>query len=345
MAKQKNTGADYAAELNKLKIHGPQRLYLLWGEEDYLRERFIEALRAAVLGEGADSFNYKRLDGRKAELRDIEEAVNSVPFMGDGCFIELRDMDINACKEENAASLKKLLEDIPDYCTLVFVQDIGYVPDGRLGLIKAMKKQGEAIEFAAQGQTVVVRWIGRRFKELGKEISRQDAEYLIFTSGSLMNQLIPEIEKLAGYVSGETVTRRDIDAVAIKLPEASVFEMTDCLTARNYDGAAKIMAELLMSRESPIKLIAIISQQMRRLYAAKLIAPQGRGGTEELCALCGIKQSFAAERLISSARRLELPWLKVACELCAEYDYKMKSSSADDVELLKELLARLAVGA
>ena len=121
--------------------------------------------------------------------------------------------------------------------------------------------------------------------------------------------------------------------------------MTDCLSARNYDGAAKIMAELLLSRESPIKLIAIISQQMRRLYAAKLVAPQGRGSADELCALCGIKQSFAAERLLNSARRLDLNWLGFACACCAEYDYKMKSSSADDEELLKELLARLAIGA
>lgn len=344
MAKQKNTGADYAAELNKLKLHGPGRLYLLWGEEDYLRERFLEKLHDTVLDGGADDFNYKRLDGRKADLRDIEEAVNSMPFMGERCFVELRDLDINACKDEQSARLKDLLETIPETTTVALVQDIGYVPDGRLGLVKAIKKQGEAIEFAAQGQTAIVRWIGRRFQELGKNISRQDAEYLIFTSGSLMNQLIPEIEKLAGYVSGETVTRRDIDAVAIKLPEASVFEMTDCLTARDYNGAAKIMAGLLLSRESPIKLIAIISQQFRRLYAAKLIAPQGRGSTEELCSLCGIKQNFVADRLIGSARKLDLSWLSLACALCAEYDYKMKSSSADDEDLLKELLARLAVG-
>ncbi|MGE4354269.1 MAG: DNA polymerase III subunit delta [Oscillospiraceae bacterium] len=345
MAKQKNTGIDYGAERNKLKIHGPGRLYVLWGEEDYLRERFLDELKAICLRGGAEDFNYKRFDGRKTELRDLEEAVNSMPFMGERCFVEVRDYDINACKDAEQEKLKEILEDIPDYCTLVFVQDIGYVPDGRLGFIKAMKKTGAFLEFSAQGQTAIVRWIGRRFKELGKDISLKDAEYLIFTSGSLMNQLIPEIEKLSSYVEGNTVTRRDIDAVAIKLPEASVFEMTDCLTRRDYDGAARIMAELLRSRESPIKLIAIIGNQMRRLYAAKLVSPKGRGGTDELCALCGIRQAFAAERLIASARKFELKWLAFACELCAEYDYKMKSSGVDDSELLKELLARLAIGA
>ena len=345
MAKQKNTGADYAAELNKLKIHGPGRLYLLWGEEDYLRERFIESLREMVLGEGEDDFNYKRMDGRNTDVRDIEEAVNSMPFMGERSFVELRDLDINSCREETAERLKALIEDIPDYCTLVLVQDIGYVPDGRMGLVRALKKHAECLEFVAQGQTAIVRWIGRRFKELGKDISRADAEYLIFVSGSLMNQLIPEIEKLSGYVKGELVTRKDIDAVAIRLPEASVFEMTDCLAAGNYDGAAKIMSELLLSREAPIKLVAMIAMQYRRMYGAKLVAPNGKGNIDELCAVTGVKPGFMAEKLINSVRKVQLEQLIFACKLCAEYDYKMKSSSTDDEELLKELLARLAVGA
>jgi len=344
MAKEKNTGVDYTAELNKLKIHGPQRLYLLWGEEDYLRERFVETLRSIVLADGEDDFNYRRMDGKNTELRDIEEAVNSVPFMGDRSFVELRDLDINSLRDSKAERMKAIIEDIPDYCTVVLVQDINYVPDGRLGFIKALKKQAQVLEFTAQGTTAVVNWIGRRFKDLGKSISRGDAEYLIFVSGSLMNQLIPEIEKLSGYVKGDTVTKKDIDAVAIKLPEASVFEMTDCLSAKNYDGAAKIMSELLLSREHPIKLLAVISNQMRRLYAAKVIAPDGRGDVSELCALSGIKPGFMADKLINSARRLDLKWLEFACEMCAEYDYKMKSQPVDDEELLKELLARLAVG-
>jgi hypothetical protein len=51
-----------------------------------------------------------------------------------------------------------------------------------------------------------------------------------------------------------------------------------------------------------------------------------------------------AERLIQSARRMELRDLSFACNLCAAYDYRMKSTSAGDEELLRELLARLAVG-
>lgn len=343
MARAKK-GIDYTAEINKLKIQGPERLYIICGEEDYLRECFITELKNYCLGDGVDDFNYTRLDGKLAGLNEISEAINSMPFMSDRMFVELRDFDINACKDDDQQKLKEMLEDIPDYCTVVFVQDISYSIDGRLSMIKTLKKLGSYMEFSAQDQNAMVRWIGRRFVGLGKDISKQDAEYLMFSCGVLMNQLIPEIEKLANYVTKKQVTKEDIDKVAIKLITSSVFEMTDKLTMRDFDGAVKILNDLINEKESPIKLIAIISMQYRRLYAAKLASEKGRDAAATLCSVCDIKQSFIAEKLIKSARRIELDKLVFAVTLCTEYDHKMKSTGLDDVQLIHELFIRLAVG-
>ena len=59
---------------------------------------------------------------------------------------------------------------------------------------------------------------------------------------------------------------------------------------------------------------------------------------------CGIKYEFIAKKLIASARGFTLPQLARAVELCADADYKIKSSSTDDTELLKELVLRIAAG-
>ena len=47
-------------------------------------------------------------------------------------------------------------------------------------------------------------------------------------------------------------------------------------------------------------------------------------------------QSFGSWKLLDRLKR--------AVELCAEADYQMKSSSADDAELLKELVTRIIAG-
>ena len=47
--------ADYKAEIRLMKERGPERLYLLWGPEDYLREQYLLALKAFCLPEGEDA--------------------------------------------------------------------------------------------------------------------------------------------------------------------------------------------------------------------------------------------------------------------------------------------------
>jgi len=337
------TTTDYSALVKKLRAEGPGRLYLLWGEETYLRDSFFEEIKKCCLDGSADDFNYRRLEMPTPDLQALTEAVNAVPFFAERTLVELRGLDLNKCREEEARALGELFADIPDYCTLVLIPDIGFSPDGRLSIIKNLRKAGEALEFTPQGASLLVSWIVKRFSSFGKQIDRREAEHLIFVSGSLMNTLILEIEKIAAYAKGERISGEDIDAVAQKQLETNVFEMTDKLSARDFDGAAAILADLLAGKQAPIMLLAVIGQQMRRLYAAKLAAETGQG-RDYIAQVCGIKYDFITNRLISGARGFSLEGLRQAVCLCAEYDYKMKSSSSDDEELLRELLIRLSLG-
>lgn len=333
---------DYAVELKTLKDGGPGRLYLLWGAEDYLRESFLEELKRQC-GVSPSDFNYHRLSGSPPNVRAVGEALDAVPFMGEHTFIEVRDFDVNACREESAEELTKLLSDIPDYATAVFLLPLGYEPDGRLSMMKTMKKLGSAIEFTAQSQGLLINWMTRRFEAIGKSIGRAQCERLIFTSGELMTGLIPEIEKIGGYAKGDSITDEDIDKVALRIPEASIFEMTDRLSERKFDAAAELMAELLQTGEHPIKLLAMIGFQLRRLYNARVALDEGLG-RDFVMESCRISYPFLADKLLSSARGFTTAQLIKAVELCAESDYRMKSSSEDDGDILKELLLRVAVG-
>ena len=120
MAKKDKVKLNYAQEVRQLKENGPQRLYLLYGPEDYLRERFLEELRKICVPEG-DDFSYKRLDGPVIDLGQLQEAVDSVPFFSERTLVEVRGYDINKCRENDCERLKSIIGDLPDYCTLVFV--------------------------------------------------------------------------------------------------------------------------------------------------------------------------------------------------------------------------------
>ncbi len=165
-------------------------------------------------------------------MRELSDAVNALPFLSERTLTEVRGYDFAHCRDAEAASLERLISDIPDCCTLVFVQDTDFEPDQRTKIMKAVAKCGKVINFTSQGQGPLVQWIRKRFAALGKNALPDACVTLIYLSGELMNGLIPEIEKIAAGTQGELVTAEDVSRLAMRIPEARVFEMTDQLPPR-----------------------------------------------------------------------------------------------------------------
>ena len=343
MAARKSEKTDYGALVKTLRAEGPGPLYLLWGEEDYLRDSFYDEIKKLCLDGTADDFNYHRLPGSPLDPRELSEAVDCMPFMGGHSLVEVRNFDPGACKDAVADAVKDVISDIPDYCTVVFLLPTGSEPDGRLGLTKALKKNGQAVEFTTQPRDLLMNWMTRRFASCGKKIGREQCERLIFLSGERMTGLVQEIEKIAAAEKGEEISLDTIEKSAHHIPEARIFEMTDAVAQKRFDDAAATLAELLQSGEHPIKTLAMLGMQMRRLYAARLAIDENLGA-KYVGEVCKMPFQSHVDSLMRSARGFTTAQLKRAVALCAETDYRMKSSSEDDEALLKELFLRIAAG-
>lgn len=171
-------------------------------------------MRALCLPEGDDGFAYHRFDAAQPDLRALAEAVNSLPFTTERTLVEVRGFDLNRCRDSEASELERIVSDIPDYCTLVFVLSSDYEPDMRLKAAKLLCRLGRAVDFTPQGQGQLMNWIRKRFAALDKDVGPEACAALIMTSGELMNGLIPEIAKLASGTEGEEVTAADVRRLA-----------------------------------------------------------------------------------------------------------------------------------
>ena len=158
MAKKK-TDFNYSAAVNALRQSGPARVYLLYGPEDYLRECYLTELRRLCVPE-ENEFSLHRLDGQTMTLSALAEAVESMPFFTERTLVEVRDYDLNRCRDADCERLKAILADIPDYCTLVFVQSVLAEPDGRLAAVKAVKKGAKGDPGELKGDFSVQRDVG-----------------------------------------------------------------------------------------------------------------------------------------------------------------------------------------
>lgn len=318
--------------------------YLFYGEESYLREYYLGAIKKALVPAGFEEFNFHRLDGRGLAMAELADAVEAMPMMAERTMTVVTDCDLFKLGEDARGALISLLEDLPEYCCLVFVYDIlEYKPNKTYKkLCAALDAHVTAVNFQLQDKSDLINWIRRRFRALGKDIDARAAEHLIFTCGGLMTGLVPEIEKIGAYARGKEISVEDINAVADPVLDAVVFHMTNAVTRGDYNGASEILGQLLKKQEEPFMLLAAVGKELRRLYTARLALDEGLGKLW-LMEQWGMRSDYPARLLLDAARRTTQEWCENSVRLCQKLDRRLKSEKGvDDAGELKLLLMELA---
>lgn len=345
MAKKKEeTYPGYEELRAALQSGGPANVYIFFGEETYLMQQAVEQLRALLVPAGFEEFNYHRLSGKGLTVQELTEAVEAMPMMSQSTFVTVTDMDVFKLDEAQRTALVSLLEDFPEYCTLVFLyRQLPYKKDGKLKkLTAAVAAHTTEIEFAPQGRQKLQKWVRRRFAAFDKELDDNAIDHLLFTCGSLMDGLVPEINKIAAYAKGKRVTVADIDAVADPVLDARIFDMTNAVTARDYDRAAAVLAELFRMQTEPIAILAVLGRELRQLYTARL-ALDGKKDAVWVKELWRMTSAYPATKLMEAARSVSRPWCRDAVRRCQTLDRRMKSERNLDTEgALKLFLMELA---
>lgn len=339
--KAKPDTAGYQKLKKDLSEGNPGQLYLLYGEETYLRDYYLDKLRDRLLSGGMGEFNLHEIKAKDMSPHALEEAVDCLPMMGERTLIMVTDYDLFKANEKDREQYIRIVSQLPAYCCVVFLYDlIEYKGDARTKLAAALKQHGTLVNFVRQDQGDLVDWVRRRFKALGKDIDSRLALDLIFLCGDLMTNLIGEIEKIGAYSKQKHITKADIETVATPQLDAVVFRMTDAIGEGSFDKAAAVLGELYQMQEPPIKIMWSLGRQMRQLYSARLALEQGRGASY-VASLWGIKP-YPADKLLNSARRMSLKWCRNAVVRCGQTDLAMKSTGQDGQELLTTLLLELA---
>lgn len=327
-----------------LKAKTLQNAYLFYGEESYLRSHYLQQVRQLLIPAGFEEFNDHHLNGKGLTVQALSEVAEAMPMMAQHTLVTVEDMDIFKLDEGQRTALIALLGDIPEYCTLIFLYNtLEYKRDGKMKkLCAALDAHVCVVEFAQQERTQLINWLRRRFAALGHDIDPTTADHLLFTCGTLMNELVPEIEKIAAYAKQERITIADINAVADPILDARVFDMTNCVTAGRYDDAARVLSDLLRMQTEPIYLLAVLGKELRRLYTARMALDEGKDRFW-LKQLWGMSSDYPAKLLMQAARKVDHDWCSTAVIRCQKLDRRMKSERGIDSEAeLKRFLMELA---
>ncbi len=333
---KRDDSTNYASAFSELKKSGPESLYLIWGDEDYLSRQFANSIMNRCLPDGSSDFGYACFDGPEIDAKSFLDFIETPPFMSERSYCELRNIDFGKLEDFEKENIAEIFRNPPEYSSIVVLYYAHQTPDSRLKLIKNLRENGKELIFKEQDRTSLIRWISKRFASYEKEISSQNASYLIDRSGSSMRAIISEIDKIAAYSRTNSITRDDINAVTDTLDEGDVFKLTDQIVSKNYTAAFDNLQKItsLPSFEA-IPFVALLASQFRRLYCGKTT-----GDFKKVIQHTGSGE-YMAKMSVSKSRGISAEYLANAVILCADADLSLKTSANDEMTILKSLILDL----
>ena len=95
-----------------------KNIYLLTGEEIYLRNQYRKRLREALL-DPEDTMNYASFEGKNINPKEVIDLAETMPFFADRRVIEISDSGFakNACPE-----LAEYIPEIPDSTCIILTE-------------------------------------------------------------------------------------------------------------------------------------------------------------------------------------------------------------------------------
>lgn len=327
---------------DKLK-ENPVGIYLIYGEESYLKKIYIEKIIKKTVDPSFEDFNFHSFDGKDSTLSEIYECAGAVPMMAETKCVLVKDFPLDTLDDNGFEQLETVLEDNSEDCALVF-SFVTYEPKGAKWnkAVKLFEKYGNAVKLDKKTAADLVKMLESGAKKRGKPFDKGVASYLINCVGSDLNTLLNETEKVCAFAEGEFVKKSDVDAVCIKSLDAKVFDMIKDLTAGRFDSAFRKLSLLFEQREDEFQILGALIAQYSDIYRAKAAVKSG----ERAEAVAKYYNYTGKEFRLSNAARngssLSFGDIGECIEILQWADTTLKSSALDKRLVLEQTVVKLA---
>jgi DNA polymerase-3 subunit delta len=266
-------------------------------------------------------------------VTDILTRLDTAPFFGPCRVVVVRHLE--AMRDADQEALVTYLERGDSPTVGIFVaRDL----DRRRRLFLTFKRVGQVIEARPLSPREVPAWVAGRLRAQGKRPAVGAPEALVALAGTNLRDLDHEVAKVAAYVGDRSVvTRADVEAIASRLGEASIFRLVDALGAGEAPAALRALHDILTTHE-PLQVLFMVARQFRLILRAHTLGAH-RAADAHLAERLGL-HPFVARKIAQQARGVraeQFPGIFAALEAT---DRAIKTGTPPRLAL-EELFVRL----
>jgi DNA polymerase-3 subunit delta len=374
----------------------PRRVYGTLGDA-FLQKRVAGALIKRILSDEAGDFNLDVLDGETSTVTDVLARTGSLPFLSDYRVVHVQRAErieglhrsgeeagekasddksgTGKSKQSPASRLSEGLKNLPETTVLILSRTPETPePGSRPGTPRCVNAAVDKVieDKDAAGGLIIDCTIGTKDGARASDVVLQEANargiilaenaarHIVERAGHDIANLISELEKCALRAGpGEPVTPAIIDEMTRRLPQDTIFDLTDAIGEQRTPRALGLLRELTEGGEAAELILVMLVRHLRQLLQARAFLDAGlaldagllrrmppalaaqlpNDGRENIATLLQ-SQSWMGRRLSQQARNFSTPQLRDALEAALQVDLAMKGIEGDggSSEMLLELL-------
>ena len=237
----------------------PQPVYVLVGDEPFLKRHILTVLRHRLLGAEDNPFGWSAFTGDKATWAAVHGDLATLPFLG-----SCRVVAVDAADPFVTGARDKLETYFAaPAATGVLILDVKSWP----ATTRLAKMLPETATLVCKSLTMqrLPAWCLQWCKsQHNKTLSAGAAKLLVDLVGADMGLLDQELNKLAVYAGeAKQIDTGDVDKLVGNNREEDVWRIFDLIGAGEMAEALKVLDRLLTQGEDPLRLLGAFSMKLR----------------------------------------------------------------------------------
>jgi DNA polymerase-3 subunit delta len=320
-------------------------VWLLVGEERYLRDRAVAALREASLGGGLAEFNEDKFTAGEADVDRIVSAARTVPMMAPRRFVLVRSLERwDRGDGEGDARAEGPLDVLAEYAKapvpstcLVLVAD---KLDKRRRLPALARKEGFLVECDALPDQELGRFVIEQCKERGHVIDEPVAELVAELAGPSLAVLVDAAERLCLHAgAGNAVTEDAVALCVARVRTGDTWQLVDAVGRRDLGASLRLLADVYDARDRGLPLLGALAWSMRQVARVQA-AMQSGARSDDAARRAGVPP-FRARDVAARAQKLRPRDVERMLLLLSETDLALKGSRRPADRVLEDMVVRM----
>ncbi len=247
-------------------------IYLIYGSDYGLIKREIDNITSGKADVVKYDLSVQKIDELLDDASCISMFGDKKVLVGENAlFLTGANTNVN----HDIEYLNNYLED-ENHDNIVILSVVTEKLDERKKIVKSLKNKAKVIRKEVIDQKDLPKFVANEFKSVGYDIDYKTANYFVNFVGKNVDIILSEIKKMIMYKGDDkNICIKDIDEISSKAFNDNVFDLSDAIMKKDFKKIFECYNDLMVLKEEPIKIIAMLGNQFTLVYQCKLLANEG----------------------------------------------------------------------